>query len=159
MTKAKSAKIIGGILFSMLLLMLFVVPSASAASPRLMMVNKTSPHAFLANVQFNKYRNKVVVLTFKLQDMKTGVMMFKTYATKMDKHGKSSVLVRGLKPSTNYHVWVKGRKITLPDYSKYSNRRDVMTKAAVLPAASATVTPSTTESTPPATESTPPATQ
>jgi hypothetical protein len=148
MKKTRSTILIGAVLISAIFFA--VVPSAFADSmPRLMKIDKMSSHSFVADVKLDsKLKNKTVVLKFKLKDAATGDIMYREYVTKADKHRMATTTVMGLSPSKQYWVWVKARKITLSDFSSYSNKRMVATKGSVAaPTGQSTEAPASSEQT------------
>lgn len=135
----------------LLALALIALPlfSASASSsdfkPRLEMPLSISSHSVL--LRFNakdSTKNRTVVVKMSIKNMKTGMTMLETATTKVNGDKIGTVIARNLMSGTPYDIKIKVRKITLSDYSHFSNTRRITTASA--PAASTSTSNSSSTS-------------
>jgi hypothetical protein len=83
----------------------------------------------------NNIENRTVAVKIRLRNDNTGNVMFETMMTKVNADGVGMVWANNLMADTKYNVKIRVRKITLSDFSDYSNVRHITTaKAPIIPA-------------------------
>ncbi|HEX8974021.1 MAG TPA: fibronectin type III domain-containing protein [Patescibacteria group bacterium] len=94
-------------------------------------VTVTSKTVFLP-ITWKQYfdHNVDVKVKVRIRNEATGAVMFQLFDTRVNGNGHNKVTVTGLKPGTTYSFKVAIRKITLSDYSDYSNKVTVTTAGA-----------------------------
>lgn len=116
-------------------LMLSVVPFFSASAkedkPKIRSIETVTASSVLLPITWEKYAKKENVnakVKVRIVNLKTGVVTFQQFDTRVNGNGHTKVTVKGLQPSTDYAFKVKLRKITLKDFSDYSARKTAMTQ-------------------------------